>query len=164
MPRWYAVLVKSQHERAVARDIEALGYEAFVPLYRSERRWSDRIKTLQLPFFPQYAFGRFPFAERTRVENLPGVRCLITFGKRAAPIPDEEIQALKAVAASGLVVQPWPFLEAGDRVRIERGPLRGVEGIVQSVNKSLHLVVSVEMLKRSVAVKLERDMVTPAGR
>jgi transcription antitermination factor NusG len=159
-PRWYALTARHQHEKAVAATLSHEGLESFLPLYRSRRLWSDRIKELDLPLFAGYVFCRFPFENRVSVLRTPGVTSIVGFGKGPTPVPDKEIADLQAVVASGLPRMPWPFLKAGQRVHIHRGPLKGVEGIVLQVKDSWRLVVSVFILQRSVAVEIDPAIVS----
>ena len=161
IPRWFAVRVQPQHEKAVARNLSYLGHETFLPLYRTRRAWSDRIKELQLPLFASYVFARFPFRLRVPVLNTPGVLSVITFGKQPAPVPDHEIAAIQAMVASGLPVHPWPYLKCGQPVRIRRGPLNGLEGILLQFKGSWRVVVSVNLLQRSVAAEVDRLWLSP---
>jgi len=166
---WYALSVKHQHEMAVRSALEFKGFEALAPTYRGRRRWSDRIKEIDLPLFAGYVFCRFLFAERIQVIDAPGVAKVVAFGGAPAEISEAEIAAIRAVMASKLPVRPWPHLQFGDRVRVEHGPLRGVEGTLlreaarprAGERDSLQLVIRVQMLQRSLAVELEADMVAP---
>ena len=160
-PRWYALSVKHQHERRAEIALGWKGFEALAPTYRARRQWSDRSKNLDLPLFSGYVFCRFDFAERIPVLDTPGVARIVGFGNAPAPVADEEIAAIKMVAASRLPVRPWPHLKPGDRVRIESGPLRGVEGVLLKEKESLRLVLGVELLQRSIAVELEPESVVP---
>ena len=159
---WYALTVKHQHELAARSALEFKGFEALAPTYRARRRWSDRVKEIDLPLFAGYVFCRFPFAERMQVIAAPGVAKVVEFGGAPAEISDAEIAAIRIAMASKFPVQPWPYLKAGDRVRVERGPLRGVEGtLLREERNRLQLVIGIEMLQRSLAVEVEADMVTP---
>ena len=124
--RWYALTVRHQHERQAERLLRGQGWETLIPVYRSRRQWSDRIKEIELPLFDGYVFCRFRLADRTRVEDTPGIAQIVKFNGVAAPLEDREISELRAMAASGARLSPWPDLKAGDRVRVERGPLRGL--------------------------------------
>ena len=158
---WYALSVKHQHERAVRSALEFNGFEALAPTYRARRRWSDRVKEVDLPLFTGYVFCRFEFAERVRVMDAPGVARVVEFGGAPAEISETEIAAIREVMDSKLPVRPWPYLKLGDRVRVEHGPLRGIEGTLlrQVVRERWQLVIGVEMLQRSLAVELEPEMV-----
>ncbi len=160
---WYALSVKHQHERAVRLALEFNGFEALAPTYRAQRRWSDRVKEVDLPLFSGYVFCRFAFAERVRVMDAPGVARVVEFGGAPAEISETEIAAIRAAMASKSPVRPWPHLKLGDRVRVERGPLRGIEGTLlrEALRDRWQLVISVEMLQRSLAVELEPEMVAP---
>lgn len=158
---WYAVRVKSRQERVVAASLEGKGYEQFLPLCRSARPWADRIKALDLPLFPGYVFCRFDVQRRLPILVTPGVVFIVGLGKAPEPIAPHEMEAIQAVARSGLLAQPWPFLQVGQRVRVNYGGLSGIEGVLLK-NKNRHkLVLSVTLLQRSVSVEIDRDWVRP---
>lgn len=159
--QWFALLVKSQHEKSVASALHGKGYEQFLPLYNVSRRWSDRIKQLALPLFPGYVFCRFDMNKRLGILITPGVLQVVGAGKVPIPVNDSEIEAIRSIVQSGLQAEPWPFLRVGQRVRIERGSLEGVEGILVAIKKTHRLIVSVTLLQRSVAVELDQDWATP---
>ena len=159
---WYALRVQSNFESLVSTSLRGKGYEEFLPKYRSRRRWSDRIKELDLPLFPGYLFCRFDVHDRLLpILTTPGVICIVGAGRTPIPVSDGEITAVQAVIRSGLPVLPWPCLTVGSRVLIERGPLAGIEGIALKVDQKYRLVVSVQLLQRSVAAEIERDWVRP---
>jgi transcription antitermination factor NusG len=161
-PSWYAIRVQSKFEHVASATLRGKGYEEFLPLYRSRRRWSDRVKELDLPLFPGYLFCRFNVQDRLLpILTTPGVMNIIGAGKTPVPVSGEEIAAVQAVVRSGLAAQPWPLLTVGSRVFIERGPLAGLEGIALAVDKTYKLVVSVPLLQRAVAVEIEREWVRP---
>jgi transcription antitermination factor NusG len=156
---WFALRVKPRHERSSAAALQFKGYEGFVPLYRSRRRWSDRVKELELPLFTGYVFCRFDPRFRVPIISTPGVLRIVGNGRQPAPVADGEIEALKAVVRSGLPAEPWPFIEVGCPVSIEDGPLRGVQGTLLEIKKQERLILSVSLLRRSIAVEVYRDWV-----
>ncbi|MGE5645831.1 MAG: transcription termination/antitermination protein NusG [Acidobacteriota bacterium] len=158
---WYALVTKPNHEKAVFEYLKAASREALLPLYRARRRWSDRYKEIELPLFPGYVFARFSFRQRVPILRVPGVRTIVSTGPDPAPIPQAEIDALEAMVRSGLPVKPWPFLKVGQRVEVVSGPLKGVQGILLEFKKAWHIVMSVELLQRSVAVEIDRDSLSP---
>ena len=161
--RWFALRVKSRCEKVVAAMAQNKGYEEFLPLYRSRHRWSDRLKEVELPLFPGYLFCRLNPQRRLPLLTIPGVLHFVGIAKIPAPIEDREIAALQTAVHSGLVAEPWPFLEIGQRVRLNEGPLAGLEGILVGSSKPERLVISVTLLQRSVAVAIERHWATPLG-
>lgn len=161
LQQWFALRVKPRHEKATAWALHNKGYEEFLPQYRSRRRWSDRIKELDIPLFPGYVFCRFDPEDRLPVLTTPGVVSVIGMGKTPTPVEASEIVALQVVVQSGLQAQPWPFLEVGQAVRIELGPLAGLEGILTDFKNRQRLAVSVTLLQRSVAVEIERAWISP---
>jgi len=152
---WFALRVKSRHEHNVSAALSGKGYEWFLPLYKSRRAWSDRIKEIQLPLFPGYVFCRFDPQYRLPILTTPGVAGIVGTSRRPIPIDESEITALQAAVHSGLPNYPWPFLQIGRRVRLECGPLRGLEGILVDFKGAHRLVLSVALLKRSVAVEVD---------
>jgi transcription antitermination factor NusG len=159
--RWFALRVKSRAEKVVAVMARSKGIEEFLPVYQARRRWSDRMKTVEFPLFPGYVFCRFNPQDRLPVLSIPGALHLVGVGKVPVPLEDAEIAAIQAAVQSGLSTEPWPFLELGQRVRLEDGPLAGIEGIFVGDSKQQRVVVSITLLRRSVAVSIERDWVTP---
>lgn len=159
--RWFALRVKSRCEKVVSLIARQKGVEEFLPLYQSRRRWSDRLKSVEFPLFPGYLFCRIDPQHRLPLLTIPGVLHFVGIGKVPAPIDDTEVATIQAVVRSGLLTEPWPFLEVGQRVRLEEGPLAGLEGILVGTSKQQRIIVSVTLLKRSVAVTIDRHWATP---
>lgn len=157
---WFALNVKSRYERIAAKFLENRGHEWFLPMYKSRRCWSDRIKELDVPLFPGYLFCRFDIYNRLPVLMVPGVLGIVGGTKLPTPIDRAEIDALQATVRAGLSREPWPFLHVGDRVRIEHGSLAGVEGILLQVKGRHRLILSVTLLQRSVAVDVDSAWVS----
>ena len=159
--QWFAIRVKSRCEKMVASIAHHKGFEEFLPLYYCRRRRSDRFKTVELPLFPGYVFCRLDPQYRLPLLVSPGVLHFVGIGKIPAPIDDEEMSAIQCVLQSGSKVEPWPYLQVGQRVSVEYGPLAGVEGLLIEAHKQHRVVVSVTLLRRSVAAEIERDWVRP---
>jgi transcription antitermination factor NusG len=159
--RWFALRVKSRCEKVVATMAAGKGYQEFVPVYVCRRRWSDRVKQVEFPLFPGYVFCRLNPEYRLPLLTIPGVLHFVGIGKTPVALDDAEIESIQAAVQAGLSTEPWPFIEAGQRVRLDEGPLAGMEGIFVGSSKQDRLVVSVTLLKRSVAVTIERHWATP---
>src|SRR5271154_6067614 len=157
---WFALQVRTRNEAGVAEQLSGRGYERFLPLYKVRKRWSDRIKEVDAPLFPGYLFCRFDPQDRLPILKTPGVMQIVGFKNGPVAVDESEIQALQTIVAAGAPHQPWPFLTAGDRVRIESGPLLGLEGILTEVRRSHRLILSVTLLQRSVAVEIDSALVT----
>jgi transcription antitermination factor NusG len=139
----------------------------FAPVYLSKRRWSDRVKQLELPLFPGYVFCRFRSDQRLTVLTTPGIASIVGFGSVPAPVSDEEIASVRAITQSGLPYGPWPYVRIGDCVRIDTGCMRGMRGTLVRLRDDFRVVVNVELLQRSVAVEIDRELIaldTPAMR
>jgi len=145
----------------VATQLETRQFEVFLPLYSARHKWSDRYKTVTLPLFPGYVFCRFDVAQRTAVLSAAGVIDIVRIGKEPAAIDDSEIDAVRTVVQSSLFTEPYPQLVQGQSVTVKGGPLNGVPGTLIEVRNTLRLVVSVELLNRSVSVEVDRDWVMP---
>ena len=156
---WFAVIVKPRHEKSAAAGLRSKGFNEFLPLYSSRRRWSDRVQQVELPLFPGYVFCQFSTDQRTGVLRTGGVVGVVGFGTGPAQVEESQIEAIRTILRSGYPVQPWPYLHVGDGVRIEDGPLIGLEGVLLREKGERRVVVSVELLQRSVAVDIGRESV-----
>ncbi len=161
---WYALNAKYQHEKLVAQLLSNKGLEVFLPLYKSVRQWSDRTKVLSLPLFPCYAFLHGGLARQVDILGTPGVHGFVAFGGVPAAIPDAEIEAVRRAIETSLSVEPHPFLRRGDWVRVKWGPLEGLEGILLRKKGLSRLVLSVELLERSIAMEVDAASVEPVAR
>jgi transcription antitermination factor NusG len=159
--RWYALYVRSRHEKVVEAGLKGKGYSAFSPFYRTKRKRVDRIADIDVPLFPGYVFCLFDSNKRLPILMTPGIVGIVGPGHRPEPVEDIEIASIRTLALSGRPVQPWPFLRSGQRVRLQAGPLVGAEGIFLRVKDEYHLVVSVTLLQRSVSVIVEKEFVAP---
>jgi transcription antitermination factor NusG len=156
---WFALRVRTQRESQVASHLSGKGYEFFLPLYTSRRRWSDRIKKIESPLFPGYLFCRFNPYDRLPILKTPWLLQIVGFNQVPTPVDDEEISAVRRLVASGAAAEPWPFMAVGEKVRIESGPLRGVTGVLTQFKHNHKLVVSITLLQRSVAVEIDSALV-----
>lgn len=160
--RWYAAYTCANHEKRVAAELGARDVEHFLPLYSSVRRWKDRRVQLELPLFPGYVFVRFALCDRLRVVQIPSVVRLVGFGGLPAALPDMEMEIMRSGFSQSLRAEPHPFLTVGRRVCITAGPFAGLEGILKKRKSSLRVVVSLELIQRSVAVDVDAADVRPA--
>lgn len=160
---WFAVQTLYRHEKSVVRQLSEDGVESFVPMYRERRRWSDRNKIIEMPLFPGYVFvriGERP-AERVEVLRRPGVMSFVGNRQRTSAIPDAEIEAMKNVVESGLPCSPCSYLKIGQRVRVCDGALRGIEGILLRVANEETVVLSIDLVQRSVMVRIQGYALDP---
>jgi len=158
-PHWFVLTVKPKHEKAVGDQLQARSLEPYVPVLRSRRKWSDRLKVVELPLFPGYVFCRFSLPRRSEVLRVPSVRSVVSFYGKACPVSDTEIEAVRAMVDSGLPVMEWPYLKVGQRVRICEGSMCGLYGILVQEKRGYRVVVNMELLNRAVSVELDRDWV-----
>jgi len=160
---WYALLTHARHEKVVVQRLAERGVKTFLPLVTEVHRWSDRKKSVQLPLFRCYVFARFApnRDERLRVLRVDGVFGLIGAHGEGTPIPEEQIDAVRQVVEGAAPGSAYPFLKIGQRVRIRGGALEGMEGILISRNGDRTLVISVDAIQRSLAVRVEGYEVEP---
>jgi transcription antitermination factor NusG len=161
--KWWALYTRHQHEKTVADTLSSKGFEVFLPLYDSVRRWKDRKKLLSLPLFPCYVFVRGGLERKLQVVTTPGVHMILYHGEQVAAIAEAEIEAIRKVLESRFRVEPHPFLKCGERVRVKRGALDGVEGILLRKKNGSRLVLSVDMLAQAVAIEIDSSDVEPVG-
>jgi len=160
---WYAVHTRARHERVVVQRLKEQGLTTFLPLVTEVHRWSDRKKSVELPLFGCYVFVRLVRApeERLRVLRIDGVFRFVGARGLGTPIAETQIDAVRTLIGQQL---PWthhPFLQVGQRVRVRGGSLDGVEGILLSRNDDNTLVVSVDAIQRSLAVRIQGYDVEP---
>jgi len=160
---WFAVQTRPRHEKVVAGHLQTSGVEAFLPLCPQVRTWSDRRKIVEFPLFPGYVFVFTLWLSRARVRVLETNGALGFVGprNRATPIPTEQIEAVRCLIRAKAEYRPHHYLIAGQRVRIRDGALQGLQGILVSVSNDDSLVISVDLIQRSVAVQLKGYEVEP---
>lgn len=154
--RWYALQLRSRWESSTASLLSCKGYQTFLPTYKNAKRGSARAKEVQGPLFPGYLFCRFNVCDRLPVLITPGVISVVGTGRVPIPVEESEIAAIQRMVSTGMHVEPCPYLEVGQRVRIEDGALSGIEGVLTSFKGSQRIVVSVSLLRRSVALEIDR--------
>ena len=158
---WYALKVRPRLEKQVSVNLSGKGYELFLPLYKRRSHWSDRVKTLEVPLFPGYLFCQFDVTKRLPILQTPGVISVVGIAKRPEPIDEMEIDAIRAIVSSGFGYQPHPYLAVGDAVQVEHGALAGLVGLITQVKGEFRLIISVNLLMRSVSVEIDRAWVDP---
>jgi transcriptional antiterminator RfaH len=154
---WFALYVKPRHEKNVALMLHGKGYEAFLPTYTHRVKHN---KSFELPLFPGYVFCRIDLSSRLPVMMTPGIFSIVGNGPDPEPVCEHEMEGIRRMLESGFKPVPWPYLLPGQEVSLESGPLRGVQGVVVDANNGKWLVVSVNLLRRSVAVKVEREFLS----
>jgi len=152
---WYALQVWSRKEAYVSSRLQGLGCECFLPTYRVQRKWSDRIKEAERPLFPGYLFSRFDYHDRRGMLMTPGVIQIVGNGKTPLPVADQEIERLQIAVTSEAPKQPWPYLVAGERVRVICGSLKGLEGIL------IHFKVRNGLLRSSPPEPAQQEVSLP---
>ncbi len=154
---WFAVQTRPRYERKVHSELQEKGVQTFLPLHSEIHQWSDRKRTVEMPLFPGYIFVRVtPSADdRVQVLRTNGVINFVGARNVGAPIPDSEIDSVQSVVQSGLAFKPHPHLKIGQRVYVRGGCLDGVQGVLTAVNGDRGLVVSVNLIQRSIAMRIE---------
>lgn len=154
---WYALHTRPRHEKLVVQRLIERGVETFLPIVTEVHRWSDRRKSVQLPLFSCYVFAKFlpNRSDRLCVLRVAGVLGLVGSRGEGTPISSEQIDAVRTLVEKELPCSPHPFLKIGQRVRIRGGALEGIEGILTSRNGNRTLVISVDAIQRSLAVRVE---------
>ena len=155
VPRWYALYTNPRHEKVVAWQLKERCVENFLPLYRTWHRWKDRRKQVDLALFPGYVFVRIEEQNKLEVLKTPGAVNLVSFNGKLAALPEAEISALRNALDNEVCAEPCPYLRAGRKVRVVRGPMAGAEGILTRKKDKYRVVISVEVLMRSVALEID---------
>jgi transcription antitermination factor NusG len=155
--RWFAVQVRTRWERSTAGLLESKGYQVLLPSGARKGRSAEAGS----PLFPGYVFCRFDVLKRLPILITPGVMAVVGSGRVPVPIEPSEVEAIQALVSSGMPADPWPYLEVGQRVRIDSDALRGLEGILVSHKGVDRMVISVSLLRRSVALEIDRARINP---
>jgi transcription antitermination factor NusG len=155
VPYWYALYTNPRHEKVVARQLKERCVENFLPLYRTWHRWKDRRKQVDLALFPGYVFVKIEEQNKLQVLKTPGAVNLVSFNGKLAVLPEPEIQALRNALDNEVCAEPYPFLRVGRKVRVVRGPMAGAEGLLARKKDKYRVVISVEVLMRSVALEID---------
>lgn len=158
---WYAVYTCANHEKRVAEQFVRRSLEHFLPQYESVRRWKDRKARLRLPLFPGYLFVHTAPQDRLRVLQVPGVVRLVGFNGSPTPMPQEDIQRIREFLGQGWRAEPHPYLQVGRRARVMRGPLAAMEGIIVRRKNRSRLVLSFELIQRSMAIEIDEGDLAP---
>jgi transcription antitermination factor NusG len=161
--RWFALQVRTRWESSTAVLLSGKGYQTLLPTYQTKRRWNGRLRQLNAPLFPGYVFCQFDALNRLPILVTPGVIAVVGRGRIPVPVDDAEIAAIQTVVSSGLRAAPWPYLEVGQKVRIASGALYGLEGVLIGFKGNQRIVVSVSLLRRAVALEIDRTCVSPLG-
>jgi transcription antitermination factor NusG len=156
---WFALRTKARHEKFAAEYLKGGGFEVLFPSYKSRRQWTDRVKVVELPLFDGYLFCKYDREENSRVLGTPGVAQAVGFGNGPVAVPAEQIEAVRRLMTSGLTASPCPYLREGDKVRIQSGAMKGVEGLLVKIKDQFRFVLSVDMLQRSIAVEVDAETV-----
>ncbi|MCK4423485.1 MAG: UpxY family transcription antiterminator [Candidatus Omnitrophica bacterium] len=158
--KWYALYTKSRHEKFIETEFLKKGIEAFTPKITFKKKWSDRTKLIEEPLFKSYCFARFGLENRIDIVSQKGVVNVVHFNNHYIPIEESVINSLRILTENKIMLDPYPYLEAGKRVIIKRGPLKGLEGfILEKRNRNTTLVISVEALFSSVKCVVDVDFV-----
>jgi len=158
---WFALQVRTRWESATSALLQGKGFETLLPTYKSKRRWSDRYKIVDAPLFSGYVFCRFDLHSRLPVLITPGVISVVGIGKTPVAVESTEIAAIQKLVQSGASSHPWPYIEIGERVRVEGDVLDGLEGVLTGSRGHERVVISVTLLRRSVAVEIDRARIRP---
>lgn len=158
---WFAVRVRSNFERATANSLDSRGICCFLPTYKKRRQWSDRVKVIEAPLFSGYLFCLLSEPRFVPILETPGVVRVVGIGAKPMPVEPREMEAIRRIVGSGEDAMPWPYLAAGQRVRVLTGALKDVEGVLTSTDGKDRVVINIELLQRSVAVSVERLDVEP---
>jgi len=161
--RWYALNVRTRWESSTANLLSGKGYRTLLPTYKPVQRARAAQRAVVAPLFPGYVFCQFDVSNRLPILVTPGVLSVVGTGRTPIAVDDSEIAAIERVVACGLSAEPWPYLEVGQRIRIQSGALSGLEGILTSFRGSHRIVVSVSLLCRSVSLEIQRSEVSPVA-
>ena len=162
-PHWYAIRTRSRHEKLVRDRLASQAIEPLLPTVIRLSQWKDRRKEVEIPLFSGYCFARFAWRDRLSVQKIAGVVDIVRGGDVPAPIPDQEIDAIRSLMSSTLLYDSYPYMHEGMEVEVVRGPLKGVRGILARKGKRHRLIISVHLIQQAAAVEIDAADVAPVS-
>jgi transcription antitermination factor NusG len=156
---WFALQVVPRHEKSVDKMLELRGYNHFLPTYRVRRRWSDRVRVVEEPLFPGYVFCSSQSNLMEIVRGSFGIIRIVAFGGRPHPVPDKEIEALLRIVHGQREYSSCSYLSVGQKVQVISGPLTGISGTITRFKQRDRLVLSLEVIMKSVSVDIDQSEV-----
>jgi transcription antitermination factor NusG len=163
LPCWYALYTRHQHEKSVEQFLNRKGFQVLLPLYRSERRWSDRKQVVSLPLFPNSLFIETDIQRRVEILRVPGVCWFVANSNGPIKMASEEIETVRKLSECPAKIEPYPYLECGSDVRVQKGPLAGLRGTLVRTKNGQRVIVSLTLLQKSAAVELDRSNLERIG-
>ena len=155
-PQWYALYTRARHEKFVESRLLEKGIEAFTPKITLRKKWSDRNKVIQEPLFKSYCFAKFSLHDKTKIVSQEGVVKMVHFKSQYVPVPESVMNSLKIIQEKNVQVNPYPYINIGDKVSIKKGPLKGLEGfIIEKRNRSTNLIISIDAIYASVKCSID---------
>ena len=158
---WFALHVRTNHEKSVCSALREKGFETFLPTVGLTRRWKDRVVSLDTPLFPGYAFSKFDSQRPLPVLRTNGVLQVLGYGSRPSAVPVDRLSAILRMTTIGSRAVPFPYLRIGQRINVRTGPLAGLDGILVRRKGLRYLVVSIDILNRSVATEIDLADIKP---
>lgn len=159
-PKWFVLYTRSRHEKFVEKSLIEKGIESFTPTVLLRKKWSDRVKFIEQPYFKGYCFAKFSLKDKKIVISQQGVVNIVHFKDEYIPVPDNVIESLKILTKNKVRIDPYPYFAIGERIKIKRGPLMGLEGyIIKKRRDNTELAVSVEAIKASIKCIVGADEV-----
>jgi transcription antitermination factor NusG len=157
---WFALVIHQFKREQCEQMLAQMDYEVFSPCIGVVRQWSDRKKLLQVPLFPGYIFCRLDPEKKLPVLKIPGVLSIVGSCRRFLEVDAKEIEAIRVAIASRLPMEPIQGIAPGQKVKVTRGPLCGLEGRLMRTKTQSRLLLSVSMLNRHVSVEMEANQLT----
>jgi len=161
MEKWIAVYTKSRHEKVVIRELEKKNIEAYCPILKERRQWSDRKRWVEFPLFRSYVFIKIELKNSLYILQTMGVHHIIKFQGNISTIPDGIIQNIKSMIDGGFTVEQVEYFVKGDEVKVVDGPLKGMEGIVVKIKNENKLVLKVAAIHQAIAVQIHPGYLKP---
>jgi len=161
MEKWIAVYTKSRHEKVVIQELEKKNIEAYCPILKERRQWSDRKRWVEFPLFRSYVFVKIELKNILYVLQTMGVHHIIKFQGKISTIPDGIIQNIKSMIDGGFTVEQVEYFVKGDEVKVVDGPLKGMEGLVVKIKNENKLVIKVTAIHQAIAVQIHPGYLKP---
>ena len=164
MDQWIAVRAKPRAEKVAFEQLKKNGIDAYLPLVKQKRKWSDRMKWVELPLFPAYLFARIPLKNSIYVLQTHGVSSIVKFSGEIAVVQDEVIQSIRWALDGGYELESTEYFSVGDEVEVIEGPMKKTRGIVVEHKGEERLVIKIDALQQAIAVHIDNKFLKSIGK
>ena len=157
--QWIVVRSKPRSEKVAHNELVKKNIEAYLPLLKERRKWSDRKKWVEFPLFSSYLFARIDIKDSIFVLQTQGVNTIVKFGKQIAIVQNSVIKAIRLAMEGGYQLEPVEYFVEGNRVEVVAGPMKGIKGIVAKLRGQNRLIIKIDAIQQALSIQIESKFI-----